>query len=209
MAKSKKKYYVVWKGRKPGIYDLWKDCQDQISGFPDAEYKSFKTRELAKEAFKGKSSNYIGKQAYESKKLVPSSIRPIINSVCVDAACSNNPGVLEYQGVDIQTKEVLFKRGPFEEGTVNIGEFLAIVDGIKYMKENKRNQPIYSDSSVAIKWVKDKKYNTKLEQGKRNKELFDLLEAAMFFLLHNKYDNEILKWQTADWGEIPADFGRK
>jgi len=60
----------------------------------------------------------------------------IIPSISVDAACAGNPGILEYQGVNTATKEVLFKRGPFPVGTVNLGEFLAIVHGLSYLKNS-------------------------------------------------------------------------
>lgn len=41
------KYYAVRKGRIPGIYDSWESCRKQVIGFPDAEYKSFITKEDA------------------------------------------------------------------------------------------------------------------------------------------------------------------
>lgn len=41
------KFYAVKKGKKPGIYTTWPDCQKQVNGFPGAEYKSFKTKNEA------------------------------------------------------------------------------------------------------------------------------------------------------------------
>lgn len=41
------KFYAVKKGKKPGIYNTWPDCQKQVNGFPGAEYKSFKTKNEA------------------------------------------------------------------------------------------------------------------------------------------------------------------
>jgi ribonuclease HI len=35
------------------------------------------------------------------------------------------------------------------------------------------------------------------------------MERAEKWLLSNEFSNEILKWETKAWGEIPADFGRK
>ena len=40
----KQKFYVVWKGRKPGIYTLWDDCEVQVKGFDGAQYKAFESR---------------------------------------------------------------------------------------------------------------------------------------------------------------------
>ena len=134
---------------------------------------------------------------------------PIANSLSVDAACSGNPGVLEYRGVYTSTGREIFKQGPFPEGTVNIGEFLALVHGLAYLKQKNKNIPVYSDSKTAISWVKNKKVKTKLELNKKNKKLFDLIDRALNWLQSNNFENQILKWETKYWGEIPADFGRK
>ena len=37
------KYYAVPRGRTPGIYENWSDCEAQVLGFPGAAYKSFNT----------------------------------------------------------------------------------------------------------------------------------------------------------------------
>ena len=44
-----KKFYAVKNGKTPGIYETWDECKENVSGFPGAEYKSFKTLEEAKE----------------------------------------------------------------------------------------------------------------------------------------------------------------
>lgn len=209
---GKQKYYVVWKGNNPGIYDSWDECKKQIDGFTDAVYKSFKDKTLAEKAFTEGSDNYIGMDerilnfSEEQRMLVG---EPIPNSFSVDAACSGNPGVLEYRGVYTSTAREIFRQGPFPEGTVNIGEFLALVHGLAYLKQKNKNIPVYSDSRTAISWVKNKKVKTKLELNKKNKKLFDLIDRALKWLLSNTYENQILKWETKYWGEIPADFGRK
>ena len=69
--------------------------------------------------------------------------------------------------------------------------------------------PIYSDSVDAIGWVKDKRCKTRLARDERNAELFDLIKRAETWLRNNDYANEILKWETEAWGEVPADYGRK
>ena len=116
---------------------------------------------------------------------------------------------MEYRGVDIATGQEIFRRGPFPEGTNNIGEFLAIVSGLAYLKQNGLSLPLYSDSANAILWIKGKRVNTKLVPNAKNKDLFDLLDRAVAWLHNNSYDTKILKWETKAWGEIPADFGRK
>ena len=133
----------------------------------------------------------------------------VIPSISVDAACAGNPGVLEYQGVNTETKEVLFFRGPFPLGTVNLGEFLAIVHGLAYLKKNNCPFPIYSDSRTAISWVKKKAIKTNLERNSTTEELFKMVDSALEWLHKNLYATKILKWETEDWGENPADYGRK
>ncbi len=204
---AKQKYYVVWRGRETGIFNNWKECEEQIKGFETARYKSFETESEAQEAFAA------GPPAYNKPKVKDASKGsagvPILSSISVDAACSGNPGVMEYQGVRTADRKKIFHQGPFPEGTVNIGEFLAIVHGLGYLKKRGLSIPIYSDSVTAIKWVRDKKANTKLERNNINRQLFELVERAEYWLKVNSYDNPVLKWKTSEWGEIYADFGRK
>jgi ribonuclease HI len=211
MEKPKKKYYVVWEGHQKGIFDTWDQCKRQVDGFAGAKYKSFSSLDEAKKAFGSNLWNYIGKTAKPAvdTALLKSCGEPLKEAICVDAACSGNPGVLEYRGVNIITGQEIFRRGPFPEGTNNIGEFLAIVSGLVYLKQNNLSLPLYSDSRNAILWVKAKKVNTKLVPNAKNKDLFDLLDRALGWLHANSYGTRILKWETKAWGEIPADFGRK
>ena len=215
MGKSRgKKYYVVWKGHNPGIYESWDECKKQVLGVEGAQYKSFSDKEDAELAYRGFYENYIGVDTKKNNELSDAELkligRPIVPSLSVDAACSGNPGVLEYRGVLVHNKKQVFKRGPYPEGTVNIGEFLAIVLGLAYLKNNNLIMPLYSDSNTAIKWVKDKKVNTKLKRSEKNAELFNHIEKAVEWLKNNDYSYiPILKWRTDAWGEIPADFGRK
>ncbi|WP_222982303.1 viroplasmin family protein [Flagellimonas meishanensis] len=211
MAK-KAKFYVVWKGKRPGIYESWDDCKAQIEGFKGAQYKSFSTFAEAKKAFNGNYLEYKGKSKGK-EELSPEALLkigdPNYNSIAVDAASSGNPGKMEYQGVDTKTKRVLFKQGPFPEGTNNIGEFLALVHGLAFLKKQKSNRVLYSDSRIAIGWVRKGKCGTKLKKNSKNQALFELVARAEDWLKKNRYTTPIVKWETKAWGEIPADFGRK
>lgn len=133
----------------------------------------------------------------------------IWESLSVDAACSGNPGVMEYRGVWTSTRQEVFRVGPFREGTNNIGEFLALVHALALFKREHINLPVYTDSMNAITWVRKKKCNTKLVRSPNNEKLFNLIERAEFWLRTNTYTTPVLKWDTRQWGEIPADFGRK
>lgn len=211
MAK-KKKYYVVWEGKEPGIYNSWTDCQLQIKGYPNARYKSFSTLEEAQEAFGDSPYQHISAVSKKSKdkKATPELFKEEIEwkSLAVDAACSGNPGKMEYQGVDTASGDQIFHQ-QFQLGTNNIGEFLAIVHGLAYLQQQNDTRPIYTDSKIAMGWVKKKKCKTKLDHTPKTARLFELINRAEQWLHKNAYENKLLKWNTEKWGEIPADFGRK
>lgn len=208
MSKAKNNYYVVWEGRKPGIYASWKDCEAQVKGFQGAKYKGFPTRDAAQIAWHGEPSDYIGKKGASQKPLFGPG-GPLPNSFCVDAACSGNPGLVEYRCVKTRSGAQVFHQGPYKHGTNNIGEFLALVHALSYFKKKGITETIYSDSVNAMSWVKKKKCNSKLKKTKDNERLFELVEKAEYWLANNEYSNKVLKWDTKNWGEIPADFGRK
>ena len=213
MGKKKKKYYTVWKGHKTGVFETWNACKTQITNFEGAQYKSFESFDAAKEALKGNYFNYIGKKTGFKSELSSIQLKkigqPNYNSISVDAASSGNPGIMEYRGVDTKTKKQLFIQGPFQEGTNNIGEFLALVHGLALLKKNNNDRILYTDSKTAMSWVKKKTCNTKLERNEKNKTLFELVDRALNWLKTNTYTTVIVKWETKAWGEIPADFGRK
>jgi ribonuclease HI len=207
--KSKKKFYVVWVGAKPGIYQTWDECQKQVIGFKDSKYKSYPTKIEAEKAFLEpfQKNIYQAKNTETARKTTAS--YPKGEYLCVDAAWNTVSGDAEYRGVMMPRKQEVFQKGPYLDGTNNIVEFLGIVHGLAWCKQNNYLFPIYSDSKTAISWIKKKKANTKLEQTSRNKPLFELLERAENWIKNNTWTNEILKWETDVWGEIPADFGRK
>ena len=205
------KYYVVWEGHVPGIYETWEDCQLQINGYKGAKYKSFNSKEQAIEAYRSSHKDYVGIINAVAKAINSAPVEhPIIKeSLAVDAACSGNPGKMEYRGVYVANNTEVFRIGPLEDGTNNIGEFLAIVHGLALLKQRGLNLPIYTDSVNAMLWVKNKKCNTKLEHTDRNDKRFEMIERAENWLKTNTFTTKIYKWETKQWGEIPADFGRK
>jgi len=206
MAKSK--YYVVWKGRRTGIYTSWDDCSAQVSGYPDAEFKSFGSLEAAKAAFSGSPKAHYGKPV-TSQQWLFATVKPVIPSVCVDAACSGSPGPVEYRGVETKSGRQIFKQGPFQGGTNNIGEFLAIVHALAWMDESGMDWPVYTDSKTALSWLKAGKVKTTMRQSRLNNKLFELLAKAESWLKDHPDRTQVLKWDTELWGENPADFGRK
>jgi len=210
---SKKKFYVVWKGHKKGVFTSWKVCKKQIDGFEGAQYKSFADLNEAEFASTKNYANYVGKETKKtslSLKEKEKLGKPNLESISVDAACSGNPGKMEYRGVLTHNKQQIFIKGPFIKGTNNIGEFLALVHGIALLQsKNKEDIPVYSDSKIAMNWVKQKRCKTNMHFDASNRDLLDLIKRAEKWLKENTYKNPILKWETKAWGEIPADFGRK
>lgn len=260
MARKKRKFYVVWRGRQPGIYTSWAACEAQVKGFPEAQFKGYPSRATAENGLQtapyvlwdGDTPGvYVGWDALKphlqgleepayrvfeneqtaweafgdeekrgrNQRKLPPAPEPIVDldevggwladSWAVDAACSGNPGVLEYRGVATATREPLFHQGPFPQGTSNVGEFLAIVHALALLHQRGDERAIYSDSKIARGWVRRGRCRTQLAETEENEPLFELIRRAEAWLETHSYVNPILKWETAAWGEIPADFGRK
>ncbi|AWB43042.1 ribonuclease H [Paenibacillus sp. CAA11] len=225
---AQQKYYVVWVGVQPGIYTDWPSCQAQVQTFKDAKYKSYTSRAEAERAYQEGWKKHWGQKAAGSKTresssgagktvrggsstaAAPASTAEIdYDSISVDVGTRGNPGPIEYRGVDTQTGETLFARGPIPNGTNNLGEFLAIVHSLAYLKKLGSKKTVYSDSRTALKWVREKKVATSLPRNASTQEVWDLVDRALSWLKNNSYENKVLKWETQEWGEIKADYGRK
>ena len=205
----KQKYYVVWKGHKPGIYTSWTETEKQVKGFGAAQYKSFGSLNEAEAAYQSVYEVFKGKPSSHGK-WQRASIKPILPSLCVDAACSGSPGQLEYRGVFTESQEQFFHVGPFPDGTNNVGEFLAIVHALTWLQKHEKDLPVYSDSENGIAWVYTGRCRTNLKHTERNAALFAIIHSAENWLAENELrEDAVLKWDTELWGENPADFGRK
>lgn len=224
MSKNKQKYYVVWNGLETGVFSTWKDCERQIKGVQGALYKSFDTEKEAGVAYASNPWLYMNKKEHDKTDNTQTKIQDVPNyrndtvlplpleveaeALAVDAACSGNPGMMEYRGVYLRTGQEIFKFGPVL-GTNNIGEFLAIVHALAMLKKKGSTMTIYSDSKIAQLWVKKRECKTKLERNDKTEQLYQMIARAESWLHCNTYPNRIVKWETDKWGEIPADFGRK
>jgi ribonuclease HI len=208
MAKGKK-FYVVWSGLNPGIYLSWDACQAQIKGVKGAVYKSFDSKEEAERAYASSAYSYMKKKA-DTPTFTLDTLPPVVEryALAVDAACSGNPGPMEYRGVYLGDGKEIFHFGPVH-GTNNIGEFLAIVHALAMLDKQGLKMTIYSDSRTAISWVRKKCCKTQLERNEETEQLFQLIERAEAWLKSHRVTNPIVKWETEQWGEVPADFGRK
>ncbi len=217
-----KKYYVVWKGRQPGVYDNLEDAMEQVEDFPGASFKSFDSPQAAAQAFRNSETRTDRKELgnillQSSRNNLPKSGTPDYMSFpeidldgwAVDASCLGNPGRMEYRGVELMTGRELFRVGPFEKSTNNIGEFLAIVHALALQNQTGEKHTIYSDSVTGMAWVRNRKVKTQLTRSPENEKSFRMMERALSWLNSHSYSTRILKWQTERWGEVPADFGRK
>lgn len=216
-----KKYYVVFAGRNPGVYDDWSDAREQIEGFDGARYKGYGSAAEAAQAYRkasGKNDGDLGRfLAGASRRALPKPGQPDyftnpevdLDAWAVDASCLGNPGRMEYQGVELMTGRTLFRIGPFDDATNNIGEFLAIVHAMALMAKEGKYHNIYSDSVSGMAWARTRKVKTQLKPTPRNAKVFELMARAVTWLNTHQFPSKVMKWQTEKWGEIPADFGRK
>ena len=151
----------------------------------------------------------VNPPSWRNDTVLPLPNEVIANAWAVDAACSGNPGPMEYQCIDLQTGAQVFHYGPIH-GTNNIGEFLAIVHALALMQQKGiTDKIIYSDSVNAQLWVSKKQCKTKLERTPQTEQLYQVIARAENWLRTHPINIPIIKWETKKWGEIPADFGRK
>lgn len=212
---ANRKFYVVWEGRAPGIYDSWEECKLQIEGYTGAKYKSFDSQEAATAAFRGSPSQHIGlitriARAQTERQANLRAAQAVQNAIAVDGASSGNPGPIEYRGVRVSDGTELFRVGPLQGGTNNIAEYLALIHVLALLdKCGDHTTPVYSDSRTAQAWLRKGVCNTKITWSDYNEPLRRILERANAWRATHKIMNPVLKWDTDNWGEIPADFGRK
>ncbi len=212
----RRKFYVVFAGREPGIYDNWDDAKAQVEGFPGAKYKSYDSCTDATLAFRrdGDAADVeiFRRMAQQRQVVVNYASFPDIrlDAIAVDGACNKNPGGdVEYQGVRVGTGERLFHIGPLPCGSNNIGEYLGLVHALALLaQQGDTTTPVYSDSLTALSWLRRRKHNSKVQIPPGSKLAIMLARADAWLSTHD-YKNPVLKWNTELWGEIPADFGRK
>lgn len=227
-----KRFYVVFAGRQPGVYDDFNDAMEQVDGYDGASFKSYASPEQAAEAFrrfdrkndsrsigallinateqKRKEQGARGREDRIETKTDYFAFPEIdLNGWAVDASCMGNPGVMEYRGVELMSGKEIFRVGPFKKGTNNIGEFLAIVHALALMQQKGERHTVYSDSVSGMAWVRNRKVKTQLARNKDTEPVFRMMERALSWLNTHQYDVQIRKWDTDRWGEVPADFDRK
>lgn len=198
------RYYVVWKGRRPGIYDSWEACKAQVDGFPNARFKAFPTLNIARRALE------LGPRAAELPTWFLAEPGPEVPSVAVDAAASQAHGPVLYRGVVLLPEghtKLLFE-GQLPEATVNAGEFVALVEALCRLHEQGCVLPVYTDSRVALTWYQKGGPPEKVRRA-WSEALRRAVEDAAAWLAAHPGPWDVRFWDTPNWGENPADFGHK
>lgn len=211
----KRKYYVVWQGLSPGIYDSWEECEAQVRGVNGARFKAFPDIESATAAFRGSYEDQASLLISLARRRPEGGIRTefpdiVANAWSTDGACASNPGPMEYRGVDVDSGRELFHVGPIEGGTNNIAEYLALIHALALLdKAGDCQRTVYTDSRTALSWIRRRGSKTSLQPTADNGRVFELLRRADAWIATHTPRNPLVKWNTEEWGEIPADFGRK
>ena len=171
-----------------------------------------------------KANSYLGPLSRTSGRSTvrsPASVSAVpVRGLVVDASCVAKSSVkvtdgyfhgkVEWQCRCIESGITIFKSPVRPYGTINIAEYLAIVDALSLLFQNGMHDvPVYSDSITAITWVNRRLTASKLKRNADTVPLLVLMEKAQVWLQNNKPLNPVLKWDTEMWGENPADYGRK
>ena len=190
-------------------FEMGEEAYEEAKASDTSDASTSSKPSISRESRESCNSNESSKPirpAFNPQNLPAEVIR---EAIAVDAACSGNPGAMEYRGVYLADGKEIFHYGPVH-GTNNIGEFLALVHGLALLKQKGLDtMPIYSDSVNAQLWVRKHHCKTTLVRNDETEKLYQMIERAEVWLRNNTYRNPIIKWQTDKWGEIPADFGRK
>ena len=161
----KKKYYVVVKGRTPGVYTKWfgtGQAEEQVKEFPDPIYKGFYTHEEALNWLAGFSPDTL--QTYAPNLLeylqetprsatLAESVTDLLQAgkvvIFTDGGADTGTGLGGY-GVVLKYKEhVKELSGGFSRTTSNRMELMACIQGLRALKR-RSDVVIFSDSRYVV-----------------------------------------------------------
>lgn len=119
-------------------------------------------------------------------------------------------GRVEWQCIDLATKEKVFASDVQPQSTINVGEFMAIVTSLKILHQRgDSTSPVWSDSKLCIQWVRGRYTSSKLPMNEFTWEALDGMAEFLAWLKETNPVNPILWWNKHKFGDHPADYGRK
>jgi ribonuclease HI len=162
-----KTYYVVHKGRNPGIYNSWKDCQKQIDKYEGAIFKKFSDENEAKTFLENgfgnnKKPRIVTRRENDDKKNNNKIEEEIDNDpsqkifIYTDGSCiklknSINKGGY---GIYIPSRSIMVGHPLLNQKiTNNRAELTAIIESIKYLDEDELQNNklcIFTDSQYSM-----------------------------------------------------------
>lgn len=176
-----KKFYVVWKGAKTGIFTSWPEVQQHTVGRSDAQYMGFESKQAAEEAFASTYTKALmqrslknggAKKSSATKTKAKTTQETVLADfeIYCDGACSPNPGksgtgLAVYELADNKLNLTALYYGLYQEmGTNNTAELNGLLSAFKLTQHilNSASTPkkikILSDSKYSIdcitKWAK-------------------------------------------------------
>ncbi|SEL54586.1 ribonuclease HI [Colwellia chukchiensis] len=206
-----KKYYVIWKGAKTGIFQSWQDVKNHTQGRADAQYMGFATKAEAEAAFQASYTKALSQRALSKNsgnkaaadnsapKQAATGIAQADIAIYCDGACSPNPGK-SGTGLAIYHQQQLIELwyGLYEPmGTNNTAELNGMLAAFKYaqaaIKQGKTVQ-ILSDSKYSIdcitKWAKG--WQAKGWTRGKGEEIKNLAVIQQCFSLYQALKNQII-----------------
>ena len=127
--------------------------------------------------------------------------KPVVG-IATDGAHSAKERLTRFRAVDLSSGKELFSKA-IGNWTNNIGEFLGIVEAVRYVMEHPESpRTIYSDSITAITW-----YRNKQTASSRRCPALQKAEIFLKVMEARIKDIEVLHWVIRLVGVFPAVFG--
>lgn len=185
-------------------YDNWDDCKKVVHGTP-LKFASGLRYEEALEKLNHTRKRKAKKTGFEKKKGKPGSKKCLKPSegICSDGATSGNPGPSEYQVTDLLGNVIVHRKLGIRSN--NFAELAGIGAMVKYAIQSGETKILWSDSKIAMGWI----FTQRIGQTVRDRALIQKMALVIRDLFNEHPELELKKWKTREWGEIPADFGRK
>lgn len=181
---GKKKYYAVYKGRKPGIYNNWPEAKSQIDGFNGAVYKGFVTYdEAAGWMKKPVIRKNPAKGALPENHGASGKPKPGEVTVYTDGGSLGNPGPGGYGAVIMYEGKIIELSGGFRLTTNNRMELTGAIVALQNLPVKEKPVTLYTDSSYVVNgitkgWAKKWRANNWIKSDKKpaiNPDLWGVL----------------------------------